>query len=347
MNEIPKPVLGQQPPMPGTNLVPVNLVQGEENLLEQTMMPTTLYGEGSNMSQWINPQDQPLAPQEYHPDLDIETLLYIARNNTRGPRQNPQGERGCYNCGALDHWQKECPREKQPQFKPAPRYCEECMVTHLPIHCPKNPHNIPQPGPDLGKTNLNIVGIIPSGTEDEAVVPLQVITRAQAKELPEPIMEENIELAPTKKRKQKSWRERRAKMAAKKRKEIEQKQKEKNKKAEDSSSSNTSKHEGGSVLVDKLFEPLDTLLMAYESRLKSGETLETQWENYPDPELEKRRFAICQRLVEVTQALIEQNKNETKETKEKTSEPELSKHNQHETDPGNNHTIHAGMGHQE
>ena len=141
MNEIPKPVLGQQPPMPGTNLVPVNLVQGEENLLEQTMMPTTLYGEGSSMSQWINPQDQPLAPQEYHPDLDIETLLYIARNNTRGPRQNPQGERGCYNCGALDHWQKECPREKQPQFKPAPRYCEECMVTHLPIHCPKNPHN--------------------------------------------------------------------------------------------------------------------------------------------------------------------------------------------------------------
>ena len=87
--------------------------------------------------------------------------------------------------------------------------------------------------------------------------------------------------------------------------------------------------------------------MAYESRLKSGETLETQWENYPDPELEKRRFAICQRVVEVTQALIEQNKNETKETKEKTSEPELSKHNQHETDPGDNHTIHTGMGHQE
>ena len=28
MIEIPRPILGQQPPMPGTNLVPVNLVQG-------------------------------------------------------------------------------------------------------------------------------------------------------------------------------------------------------------------------------------------------------------------------------------------------------------------------------
>ena len=136
-------------------------------------------------------------------------------------------------------------------------------------------------------------------------------------------------------------------MAAKKQKETEQKQTQKDGETKDSSSSDTSKMEGGLVLANKLFEPLDTLLMAYESRLKSGETLETQWENYPDPELEKRRFAICQRLVEVTQALIEQNKNETKETKEKTSEPELSKHNQHETDPGDNHTIHAGMGHQE
>ena len=103
-------------------------------------------------------------------------------------------------------------------------------------------------------------------------------------------------------------------MAAKKMKEAKQKQNQKNGETKDSSSSNTTKHEGGSMLVDKLFEPLDTLLMDYDSRLKSGETLEKQWKNYPDLELEKHRFVVCQRLVEVMQALIEQSKKRTKET---------------------------------
>ena len=69
-------------------------------------------------------------------------------------------------------------------------------------------------------------------------------------------------------------------MVAKKQKAIEQKQNQKNEELRDSSSSSTSKHEGRLMIVDKLFEPLDTLLMAYESRLKLGETLERQWENY-------------------------------------------------------------------
>ena len=74
------------------------------------------------------------------------------------------------------------------------------------------------------------------------------------------------------------------------------------------------------VLADKIFELLDTLFMAYKSQLKFGEPINIQWNNYPDPELEKRRFAICKRLVEVTQKLVEQNqtkdKNETQEQQE-------------------------------
>ena len=50
MNEIARPILGQQPPMPGLNLVPVNLVQGEENLFEQTLVPTMSYGEEPSSS---------------------------------------------------------------------------------------------------------------------------------------------------------------------------------------------------------------------------------------------------------------------------------------------------------
>ena len=150
MNKIPRHVLGQQPPMPRTNLVPVNLVQGPDNLLEQALVPTMSFREEPRSSQWVNPQDQPPVPQEYHPGLDVETLLYIAQNNARGPRQNPPRERGCYNCGARDHWQKECPHEKQPQLKPVLRFFDGCMVTQLPVHCPKNPHNTPQFGPNPG-----------------------------------------------------------------------------------------------------------------------------------------------------------------------------------------------------
>ena len=91
--------------------------------------------------------------------------------------------------------------KSNPNSNPVPRFCDSCMVTHLPIHCPKNPHNIPQPIQEPEKANLNMVGVIPLGTKDETVVPLQMISRARAKDLPEPIIEENIEIVPTKKHK--------------------------------------------------------------------------------------------------------------------------------------------------
>ena len=58
------------------------------------------------------------------------------------------------------------------------------------------------------------------------------------------------------------------------------------------------------MLANKIFKPLDTLLMAYESTLKSSHLLEVQWEKYLDPQLEKLLFvAICKHLIEVTQNL--------------------------------------------
>ena len=56
MNKVPRPILGQQPPMPRMNLVLVNLVQGE--LLEQALVPTMSCGEEPSSLQWINPRDQ-------------------------------------------------------------------------------------------------------------------------------------------------------------------------------------------------------------------------------------------------------------------------------------------------
>ena len=101
---------------------------------------------------------------------------------------------------------------------------------------------------------------------------------------------------------------------AKKLKEEEVKQQQKrDNEAKEASSTENSKHKWGSILVDKIFEPLDTLLMAYESRLKSGEPMSIQWENYPDPELEKSKFSICKRLIEVTQKLVEKNQTKDKD----------------------------------
>ena len=60
-----------------------------------------------------------------------------------------------------------------------------------------------------------MVWVIPSRIEDKMVVLMQVITHAQARDQMETIMED-IDLAPTKSQKQKSWRERQAKMVAKK-----------------------------------------------------------------------------------------------------------------------------------
>ena len=58
------------------------------------------------------------------------------------------------------------------------------MISHLPLHCPRNPDNQSQTNQDKGKSPLNVVQVIPLGTEDEMVVPIQVVTRAQAKENP-------------------------------------------------------------------------------------------------------------------------------------------------------------------
>ena len=61
------------------------------------------------------------------------------------------------------------------------------------------------------------------------------------------------------------WRERKARFVAKRIKEEETKQQYINKESKATSSIDNSKHARGSVLADKIFEPLDTLLMAYES----------------------------------------------------------------------------------
>ena len=61
----------------------------------------------------------------------------------------------------------------------------------------------------------------------------------------------------------------------------------------------------GSILIDKVFEPLKTMLDSYEARLRSNQTIEEQYRAYLDPELETKRLEVFQKMIEWTQALLE------------------------------------------
>ncbi|MCO5551829.1 hypothetical protein L7F22_005332 [Adiantum nelumboides] len=64
---------------------------------------------------------------------------------------------------------------------------------------------------------------------------------------------------------------------------------------------------GGSVLVDKVLEPLDALLQAWEAKLNNNQTLEQRWLTYPYPEIETKRLEMCKELIKAAHALMEPN----------------------------------------
>ena len=71
------------------------------------------YAKEVNTSSIVEVQDHQDTFDKHPPQLDVEILLYIARSNMIPQKKNPSKKKGCYNCEAKDHWQKECPFEKQ------------------------------------------------------------------------------------------------------------------------------------------------------------------------------------------------------------------------------------------
>ena len=63
--------------------------------------------------------------------------------------------------------------------------------------------------------------------------------------------------------------------------------------------------QGGSILPDKVFEPLKTMLDSYEARLRTNQTNEEQYRAYADLELETKKLEVFQEMIEGTQALLE------------------------------------------
>ena len=171
-------MLDQQPPLQETNEpIIVNFAQAKESPWEkmQALVQVIPYvDEGSSSSLAIaKTQGYEGLPPMHPSQLDVETLLFIAQNNMRSQRTSPMDKKRCFKCSAKDHWYRQCPYdEKQPHFKPVPWFCDGCMVVHLLLHYPRKPANQIQITQDKGKYPLNVVQVIPSGTEDEMVVPI-------------------------------------------------------------------------------------------------------------------------------------------------------------------------------
>ena len=263
--------------------------------------------------------------------MDRNTLWFIANGGARqgGPGQPPRPYRPaqqagppgpCYHCGE-DHWIRDCPylKDKKASGPALPhliRHCAECGIKHLVSDCPAKPGAKPP-------VTLNLVEVIPSesssASEAEKIIPLKVITRAQAKaKKPEQEKDGEDEKQPqseSSKSSRNSWKARRQRREASKKRKAEQGEKENTKRDKTHNNAspakqteNQMKGEAGSVLADKLFEPLDAMLKAYEARLKPLETMEERWKNYPDAAQESRQLEIYKKLVEAVQAIEEQQK---------------------------------------
>ena len=67
---------------------------------------------------------------------------------------------------------------------------------------------------------------------------------------------------------------------------------------------------GGSILADKVFEPLQAMLDAYEARIKPNQTQEERIRAYPKPKLEIKRLEIYRKMIEEAQAQLNKEMNE-------------------------------------
>ncbi|MCO5612074.1 hypothetical protein L7F22_066336 [Adiantum nelumboides] len=212
------------------------------------------------------------ANQERRP----ETILAKQEQSSIVPPVTQQ-DQPCYKCGG-NHWAKSCSRIQ------IIGYCLDCGITHVVPNYPEYPKK-------QGKTTMNVVGVLPSskGSEAEPKIPMKVVTRAQAKENAKDQVDEEKDQQPKQgeiasvsvKTGRKSWKAKRKKAKAKHEQkqstlvaELSQVQEElklhREKKASimEPNKAPRAISSGGSMMVDKVLEPLDAALEAYEARLK-------------------------------------------------------------------------------
>ena len=65
-----------------------------------------------------------------------------------------------------------------------------------------------------------------------------------------------------------------------------------------------------------MFEPLQAMLDAYETRIKPNQTQEERIRAYPKPELEIKRLEIYRKMIEEAQAQLNKEMNEQRANRE-------------------------------
>ena len=338
----------------------VRYIQSEERNTETALVPTVTYGKEADeictevVSTYVYAQEYSNVVPEGHYQMDHNTLWFIA--NAMGGQGRPMGPRPyksapnpgaqappgpCYRCHG-DHWVRDCPvpaKDVNSDVIPLIRYCVDCGIKHLVQDCPVQAEK-------KKKATLNYVEVIPSSSqpssssEVEAIVPLKVITRAQAQaqKLQGELDQETVVSVRSHKTKG-SWKARRERRAANKKRKEQEKVAETQTREQGEPQNITETPEervnlepkphteksGGSVLADKYNEPLDAILKAYEARLKPLETLEERWRKYLDPTVEARQLELYQRMVKATQAIdqrLEQLANQHKVPQQNQTETE-------------------------
>ena len=274
-----KPVLGNQPPIPGTT--GVRYAEPDE-LATQELVPAGAYYD----------EEYPII-EEYGDDY-TRPLMIMGMGRGQAPegfvRKLPMGT--CYNCQG-DHYIKDCPHELKPRFKEGPwpkvlRFCADCGIEHLARDCPKKP-----PPQQPGKTVLNYIEPV-NDTRSESQASLRVITRAQARNKAERVTSQEETLQP-KKRMRKRW----VKERIPETRTTQPPQAPLEPQLSEGDISKTSS--GGSVLMEKVNENLEALLKAFDARIKPDTVLPKELKEYPNPMEEKRRLADHSQLIRDTQ----------------------------------------------
>ncbi|WP_219824246.1 hypothetical protein, partial [Enterobacter cloacae complex sp. GF14B] len=109
--ERPQPVLGQQPPYPGHNAVPVKYMHSKGVIDEQALVPVTPYAEPSPSTvmvegDWYNSHPPPMEETVTYAPPELAPMYYVANQGVRPPMVRPMMKprtRNCHNCGADDH----------------------------------------------------------------------------------------------------------------------------------------------------------------------------------------------------------------------------------------------------
>ena len=268
------PVLGTQPPLPGAAAVRYVDVATQEYSQNQDLVPVGSYYE----DEYDYTDHYSQATHE-----DSRELMFIGQRPPRGPpigrgrELTAPGTGPCFKCGSMDHWARECPRDRPGMNWPrVERFCPDCHIEHLSKNCTNKPQPpASQAGPPT--SSLHIVGIIPSPptSGSDEVVSLRAVTRAQARKGVS-LEQESTRTNSQRKRRRRKNKKKRSRATSSK--SFESPNANDIEKDKDGTSSSD---KGGSVTIDKVDDPLQAMKIAMENRVALKNELPKALAEYP------------------------------------------------------------------